>query len=250
MARRVRSSSASVQATYVLPAEPVAQLGDSGLGEPNRRGQGHHVGDVHVGEPGIARQDVEHRLVQGAGVVQLDRREPDPLFEDRCRRGRHAAGDGGPDVGQIAEDRSDADELILVEQRAGDQQVGRVLNRTGAQIGVVLDDHVARAQLLPGEVVEQGRAQIPAELADDHPALGVRDQRKGVVLLANDRRHRGPEDDCVHFPANALQGVLDQVDGDGIDLEILLGPRPVRRAVHHHSPRSIRMLPWASTTPW
>ena len=219
-----------------IPAEPIAQLRDPGLGQPHGCRQGHHVGHVHVGEAGIARQDVENRLVERAGVVQLDRREPDPLLEDGRRRGRHAARDGGADVGQVAEDRPDADELVLVEQRSSDQEVGRVLDRAGAEVGVVLDDDVARAQLLAGEVVEQRRAEIPAELADDHPALRVRDQRKGVVLLADDRRHRGPEDDRVHFPANALQCVLDEVDGDGIDRAVVLGPRPVGRAVHFIPP--------------
>ena len=59
--------------------------------------------------------------------------------------------------------------------------------------------------------------QEGAELADHHLAFLIGDQRKGVVLLADARAHRGAEQHRVHFDARVAQRVLDDVERDRID---------------------------------
>jgi hypothetical protein len=56
-----------------------------------------------------------------------------------------------------------------------------------------------------------------AELADDHAAGAVGDDRELVVLLADAGRHGRAEQHRVHLVAGVAQGVLDDVDGDRVD---------------------------------
>ena len=62
-----------------------------------------------------------------------------------------------------------------------------------------------------------------AELADDHLALGVGDQRELVVLLADPWRERGAEQHLVHLVARVAQRVLDQVERHRVDVDLLDG---------------------------
>ncbi len=74
--------------------------------------------------------------------------------------------------------------------------------------------------LLDGAVVavqEVGDRQ--AELADDHLPVGVGDQGELVVLLADAGGQGGAEQHLVHLIAGVAQGVLDQVEGDDVDVD-------------------------------
>ncbi len=74
---------------------------------------------------------------------------------------------------------------------------------------------------------------VGAELADDHAALRVGDHRELVVLLPDHGAHGRAEEHGVHLEAGALQGSLDDVERDRIDLDL----RDVcdLDAVHRHS---------------
>ena len=69
-------------------------------------------------------------------------------------------------------------------------------------------------------VVEAGEevGDRQAELADDHLPVRVGDQRELVVLLADARGQRGAEQHLVHLVAGVAQAVLDEVEGDRVDL--------------------------------
>ena len=60
-------------------------------------------------------------------------------------------------------------------------------------------------------------ADEAAELADDHLARVIGNQRKGVALLANTGRHRSAHQRCIHFDAGIAQRVLDNVERDRIN---------------------------------
>src|SRR3546814_14856496 len=66
-----------------------------------------------------------------------------------------------------------------------------VADRRTAGVGVGREEDVALLDVTL-EVVQEVRDR-QAELADDHLALGVPDQRELVVLLADTWRERGPE---------------------------------------------------------
>ncbi len=88
-------------------------------------------------------------------------------------------------------------------------------DRAAAEVGVVLEDHVARLELLVKRVEEE--RQVRAELADQHLPVAVRDQRVGVVRLADHGRNRGAEHDRVHLVADPAQRVLDDLQRDRVD---------------------------------
>src|SRR3712207_4566724 len=62
-----------------------------------------------------------------------------------------------------------------------------------------------------------------AELAHDHLPARVADERELVVLLADAGRQRRAEQHLVHLVAGVAQPVLDQVQGDRVDVDLLDG---------------------------
>ena len=91
-------------------------------------------------------------------------------------------------------------------------------------------------------IIVEKAADERAELADDHPPLMVRDQGKGVALLADAGRHRGADEGRVHFDPGVAECVLDHLErhridrapfeGGGVGLDDVgwHGWRPFRRA--------------------
>ncbi len=130
----------------------------------------------------------------------------------------------GSDPGQrpagihlVAEHARPPDELAVEEDRDQHQPVVDVGDRPAALVGVAREDDVALFDgVVPGlhHLVDVG-----AELPDDHPALGVGDHGELVVLLPDDRAHGGSEEHRVHLVASVLERSLDDVEGDGVDLD-------------------------------
>ena len=91
------------------------------------------------------------------------------------------------------------------------QPVRRVLDGAAAEVGVALEDDVARADL----VVEgfQQQRHVGTELAHEHVPGGVGHERELVVLLPDDGRHRRLQDDGVHLLADVQQRALDDLEG-------------------------------------
>ena len=86
---------------------------------------------------------------------------------------------------------------------------------TGAGIGVGQEDHVPIFErAVP--IIEEA-ADEAAELADDHLARVIGDQREGIALFADAGRHGGAHQRGVHFDAGVAQRVFDDVERDRIN---------------------------------
>ena len=67
------------------------------------------------------------------------------------------------------------------------------------------------------EVVDKAgyrRAELPGHEA----TKSIGDNRESIALFANDRRHSRAEQERVHLRSSVDQTVLNQVEGDPIDL--------------------------------
>ena len=84
-----------------LHAEAVAQLDHPQLRRAGSRASASVSASVISGVRELRGEDVGDRLDQLAARVELDRREPDALVEDRARLGGHAARHRAPDVHQV-----------------------------------------------------------------------------------------------------------------------------------------------------
>ena len=195
--------------------EAFADLDDPLLAGAAAGDDGHEVAVVHLRGAGVVHQDGEGGLVGLAPGVDLDRGDADPLAEDRGRSGGHAARHRAADVHHVPEHRAEADQPAIEEDRDQHHPVVDVADGAAALVGVALQDDVARLQR--ERLLGQHLGHVGAELPDDHPALRVGDHRELVVLLADDRGHRGAEQHRVHLVARVAQGVLDQVEGDRIE---------------------------------
>ena len=198
-----------------LGAEALADLDDPLLPGPAAGDDGHEIAVVHLRRAGVVHQDGEGGLVRLAARVDLDRRDADPFAEDRGRGGRHAARHRAADVHHVAEHRAEADNFALEEDRDQHHPVVDVADRAAALVGVALQDDIAGLE--HERLLGQHLGDVGAELPDDHPPLRVGNHRELVVLLADDRGHRGAEEHRVHLVARVAKRVLDQVEGDRIE---------------------------------
>ena len=176
---------------------------------------GHEIAVVHLRRTRVVHNDAERGLVEFAALVKLDRRNTDALAEDRRRVRRHAARHRAADIHHVPEHRREADQLAFMKHRHQHHKVIEMADRPGAGIGIVLQDDVAGLELEITFLEHVG--DIGAELADDHPPLGVADHREFVVLLADHRRHRRTEQHGIHLVAGIAQRILDQVERNRVE---------------------------------
>jgi hypothetical protein len=177
-----------------------------------------YVGAIHLGEADVVEDQPQDVLDHLAALDDLDRRDDQPLLEDRRRARGQRARQPAARVHLVAELRRPADELVLEEDRHEHEPVVRVRDRRRALVRVRREDHVARIDA--AVPVAHHLVDVGAELADDHPPARVGDHRELVVLLADDRAHRRAEQHRVHLVPRVAQRVLDDVEGDRIDLLI------------------------------
>ena len=125
-------------------------------------------------------------------------------------------------------------------------------DRAADRIGIGQEDHVA---VLERAVIAFKKAtDEAAELADDHPAFMVGDQRKGIALFADAGRHGGAHERRVHLDPRIAQSVFDDVERDRIDRLLLeRGGVALDDGCGHGFQfpvfSVIRMLPTLSTVP-
>ena len=206
-----------------VDAEAGAEVLDA-CGRGAARGhEGHQVGLVHLGGARVVEDDLENVGVQPILGEELDRRYADALVPDGGGRGGHAAGHRAAAVQHVAEHRGIADPRALVVDGGQHQPVRRVLDGAAAEVGVALEDDVARADL----VVEgfQQQRHVGTELAHEHVPGGVGHEREFVVLLPDDGRHRRLQDDGVHLLADVQQRALDDLEGCQVHCGCRVGHR-------------------------
>ena len=200
----------------LLP-EPVAELDHAPLARPAAGHDGEQVGAVHLGVADVVEDQPEDVLLHLAALDDLEWGDDDPLLEDRLRPGGQRARERPARVHLVAELRRPADELVVVEDRHEHEPVVRVRDRGGTLERVRGQDHVPGIDAaIP---VLHHLVDVGAELAHDHAAARVGDHRELVVLLPDDRAHRGAEEHGVHLVPCALERPFDDVERDGVDLD-------------------------------
>jgi hypothetical protein len=229
-----------------VDTETLAQFGHPAGRRGARGHQAVQVGPVPLRHPDLVEDDAQGHVVQLAVVVQLERRDYHTLLVDGVRVGRHRTGCLAADVGHVAEHRRPADHPAVVVDRDDDQPVVGVADRGAAGVRVGGQQDVALADRTV-EVVQEVRHR-QAELADHHLAARVGDQRELVVLFADARGQRGAEQHLVHLVAGVAQRVLDDVQGDRVDVDLRhrLG-RGLEYLGHQSSTGRISRLPLGCT---
>ena len=199
-------------------AEPLGHLDHAARGNAARGDQGVEVRLAPIGLAGLVHHQLHQVFVIFPALPDLHRRNAHAFFEDRGRADRHRAGDAPADVALVAEHRGVGDQAPVLEHRQHHQPVVRVRNRARAGIGIGQEDHVPvldRAVIADQEAVDEA-----AELANDHLAGGIGDQREGVALFADAGRHGGAHQRRVHFDAGIAQRVLDDVERHRVDRDL------------------------------
>ena len=188
-----------------LHAEPGAHFLDPPGGGPAGGDQAVQVGAVPVRDPDLVEDDAQRVLVQRARLVERERRDDHALLVDGARVSGHGAGGLAADVGHVAEHGRPADQPALEVDRQHHEPVVGVADRGAAGVRVGGEEHITFTDLTVEAVEEIGDGQ--AELADDHLAAGVGDQRELVVLLADAGGQCGAEQHLVHLvPGVARRG--------------------------------------------
>ena len=123
--------------------EALADLDDPLLAGAAAGDDGHEIAVVHLRGAGVVHQDGQRRPVRLAARMDLDRRDADPLAEDRGRGGRHAPRHRPADVHHVAEHGAEADQLPFEEDRDQHHPVVDVADRAAALVGIALQDDVA-----------------------------------------------------------------------------------------------------------
>ena len=197
-------------------AEAVTDFVDAQRADAARRDDGAQISAVPFRHAAVMHGDVENVLLQFALAVELDRRQAQALLENRPGVVRQGARHLAAHVGHVAEHRRPGDQMPLAEDRRNDELVVGVADRALATVRVVQENDVAVLDL--AFIIAQKTVDERAELADDHLAVAIGDERKGVALLANAGRQGRAEQGRVHFNARVSQGVFYDVEGHRIDI--------------------------------
>ncbi len=176
------------------------------------------IGGEHFGDPGVALDDGEHRVVAHARVVELDRRYREAFLEHGGGGARHRARHAPADVVVMAEGLDVGDHLAVVEHRNGAAEVGQMPDAALGEIGVVHQEDVARPHGLGRKVahhrVRHRRIGASGQLA----AMAVEQADPVVVRLADHRRARGALDGVFDLGLDRVQRAFDDLQHDRIDL--------------------------------
>ncbi len=224
-------------------AVAVDQRGQTLLADRQRRRLRLDVADALIGDADVGEDDREDLLVEHAFLVELDRRQAEPLLLDLGSVGREAAGHRAAHVRPVSGIRKPREVSTAIEERLDELDVHQM---GAAEIGVVDDediawvhrprplDHRLRRELHGAD--ENRQAEIA--LGDELAGIAVIDAVGAVERLGDHRAEGGAHEGEVHLVANLLQPVLDHGEGNGVE-----GGR-------HWSPRAVSVtmrLPKAST---
>ena len=184
-----------------------------------------HVAAVHGLRAHVVEDHLVEVLVEDALVVPLE-----PVVD--LGLGVHVEGVGvdarirAADVEHVGGHGREADQLALPQDRHRDGDVRRV---RGAQVGVVVDDHVTLLELLLLDALEEP-ADVPGQRADVHrrrlrlaqlAPVGVEEARAEVLGLADDRAVAHAEQDARHLLGDGVERAAEHAQRDRVDLDPL-----------------------------
>ncbi len=184
-----------------LFAVPLDHLQDALLADAAGADAGEKIAAPLFGEPDVGHQQGPGRLVQLAALVDLQRRDADPLVEDVGRLARVGAGADPAHVRPVGADGREAEELTVEEHG---QEHGHVVQVRAAPVGVVQENDVPGREIFPQ--VLHARAHAPRE---GHDVAGV---------------IRPLRDDLASGIEQAAREVLDEGDDGGVGRLHHVGP--------------------------
>ena len=185
-----------------------------------------------------------------AAIVELDRRQTQPLFPNRFGRRVVAGHTGAAEIRLVPFGHRPESEPFLVKHRARDGNVGKV---AVTLVRIIRDDHVAGMKLLV-LIFAADRLHRERDRAEQHGnigslgnqlRLGIEDRGNEVARLAEDRRARREQHDLPHLLGDRSKPIGDDRHRDGING--WRGHRYVQFRSHDESFPTRRNLSQAST---
>ena len=188
-----------------------------------------HVTDDELRRTAVVPQDLPDEVVLAPFLLDLDRVELEALGK-RVRRVDDAAASGRQraEVEMVGRRRREADELVRVEDRHDEADVGLVRR---AVVGMVVDDDVARLPFQP----ELGEAAVDAgDVARDRSRLQrcrlrgltelapvrVAEDAAEVLRLADDRGVGHAGQLVAHLDRDRVERAGDHRGGDRVDARL------------------------------
>ena len=201
MVSRHCASKSAQAASTVSRTEAIEQLQHAALAQP---AAGQHRADVapeDVGEARVAQEDAERLVVQHALAIDADGRDDDALVEDLGGVGRDAARAHAADVPEVAPGLREGDEPAAVEDGAAKTMSGECGDAAARAVAVVVPVEVAGTHGGGRVLLEDDLGEVAEERhhrAAHHAPARIQDAGEVVVLLADERRHRGALDHRFH----------------------------------------------------
>ena len=186
------------------------------LGEPERGNLAAHVAQHLVRNPHRLLDDAKERAVGLAPLVELERRNAQPLLVDLRAVARVAPRHPTPDIGVMTHCTGIGDERPVREDGLEHEDVGEV---AAPFVGVVVDEDVAGKD--PALVVfdaglQRGRhsphVNRLAEALADELSVGTEEPGREVVAEPHDGRARGADQSDRHRIRDAGKGVVDDLE--------------------------------------
>ncbi len=195
--------------------------------QPVRRHLRAQVGQPFARHLAVQQDQLLDVLLQLAFAVEPDRRDAQPLLVDV----RMAA---IGEVGVVREVHRPGDDAPLDEDRLGQHDVGQV--RPAALVGVVADEHVARAHLLDRMALQDAldHADEAAEMDRDvlglaeRAALDVEQRGRAVAPFLDVGGVGGAHQRLAHLLDDRGERGADHLHGDRVHLR----PGEIEREVH------------------
>jgi hypothetical protein len=211
-----------------LGAVAIDQCGQPHLAGRQRGGLRLDVADALVGNADVGHDDRQDLLVHLALLPELHRRQAKTFLLDLGGAGGKAARHHAADIRPVACVGEPGEDLALVEERLHEAHIHQM---RAAQIGIVDDEDVAWIDLagIVGFHTLDDRPGRKLHGADENrqSQLALRNQRAvdGVVnpvgtihSLRNHWRKGRANERQVHFVADLDQAVLDDGQGDGVEI--------------------------------
>ena len=212
---------ARVRAHGLAPV-PREQPPHFSLADLARRVLGPDVAEHPVRDPHVLLDDAEHGLARHPALVELHRRDAQPLLVHLGRVAGIRAGHAAAHVGLMPDHDGEGFQLVVDEDRQEQEDVRDV---HPAVVRIVHHDDVAGVEIAR-ELAQHALHRVGhrAEMLGDGPGLGdeqtvgVAQGRRVVHDVLDDLGARGADDGIGHLVHDGVEGALDDRERDRIDL--------------------------------
>src|SRR6266508_4515208 len=177
-------------------------------------------------DPDIGKQKTHDTLVQMAGLVKLDRRDPDPLHENFLCSRRKGSWHSSAYVRPVTAGSAEADQRVLPKDRGDEPDIIQV---SACEIGIVHDHYVIGLQTV-SELLQDRLAcelKVSNEYRKVEVTMGhqlsfcVENRGTQVERLCNDGRIGRSCDDRVHLVDDGLESISQYRCSNRIDIRPL-----------------------------